>query len=288
MRRAQDIATEEKAMRTIMTLTGAFEGLSSMRIAQIKDQVVESQAFFADLWHMYNQLRVDKLFRYGREDDERDKSDTEKELYIGITAEGGFSGDIDQRLINLMLKSYDPAKQDIIIVGRHGAMQLAQAHVTFVKYFKLPRRDENINVAPLAGYIQKYRTTTVFFQSYITLMHQEIKKVELHAAVQAAGERVEANDEVISESNHIFEPSSFAVVAHMERTMLQISLSQMILESKLAQYASRYTAMSAAKTMAIDSSNALHTEFNRVRRSTADQRLKEIISGMKLAREHQQ
>ena len=66
MRRPQDIELEEKAMATISTLTSAFEGLSSMRIAQIKDQVVESQAFFADLWQMYSQLRVDQLFNYGR------------------------------------------------------------------------------------------------------------------------------------------------------------------------------------------------------------------------------
>ena len=44
MRRAADVASQEHTMRTIMTLTNAFEGLSSMKIAQIKDQVVESQA----------------------------------------------------------------------------------------------------------------------------------------------------------------------------------------------------------------------------------------------------
>lgn len=287
MRRSQDIAGEEQSMRTIMTLTGAFEGLSSMRIAQIKNQVVESQAFFGDLWQMYNQLRVDKLFNYGRDQNKEADNFIDKELFIGITAEGGFSGDIDQRLVSMMLKDYDPAKQDIIIIGHHGAVQLSQARVQYKKYFKLPKKDENINVGPLAEYIQRYRTTSVFFQSYISLMNQEIKKIEMHAAVQAAGSQVEQDDEIISEKNHIFEPSSFAVVAHLERTMVQISLSQMILESKLAQHASRYRAMSAAKTLAIDTTNSLHLEFNRVKRSTADQRLKEIISGMKLVRNHQ-
>lgn len=284
MRRVQDIANEEMSMRTIMTLTSAFEGLSSMRIAQIKDRVVESQAFFGDLWQMYNQLRVDPVFKYGR--DEHEKV-IEKELYIGITAEGGFSGDIDQRLISMMLKGYSPDKQDIIILGHHGAMQLRQANIAYMAFFKLPNKDENINVQPLTKYIQQYKSTTVFFQSYQSLMSQEIKAVELHSAVQAAGAGVSAeNEEIITEKNYIFEPSSYAVVAHLERTMLQISLSQMILESKLAQHASRYRAMSAAKTLAIDTTTALHTEYNRVKRSVADQRLKEIISGMKLVRSH--
>lgn len=283
MRRTQDIANEEQAMRTIVTLTSAFEGLSSMRIAQIKDQVVQSQAFFGDLWQIYNQLRVDQLFHYGRQEDEKV---IDKELFIGVTAEGGFSGDIDQRLISWMLKSYDPAKNDIIIIGHHGAMQLTQAHVGFERYFKLPEKDANINVAPLAQYVARYRTTSVFYQTYVSLMVQDIKRIELHAAVQAAGNQVTQDDNVITEKNSIFEPTSFAVVAHLERTMLQISLSQTILESKLAQYASRFRAMSAAKELATDTSADLHTEFNRVKRAVGDQRLKEIISGMKLVRGH--
>lgn len=281
MRRPQDIELEEKAMATISTLTSAFEGLSSMRIAQIKDQVVESQAFFADLWHMYSQLRVDQLFNYGRS---AEAKVIDKELFIAITAEGGFSGDIDQRLISWMLKKYDPAKHDIVIVGHHGAMQLSQAGVSFKKYFKLPEKDANINVAPLIGYVQQYKSTSVFYQTYISLMVQDIKQIELHAAVQAAGQKVADDEEVISERNYIFEPSSFAVVAHLERTMLEISLSQTILESKLAQYASRFRAMSAAKDLAQETHAHLHTEYNRAKRALNDQRLKEIISGMKLMR----
>ena len=284
MRRAQDIAAEEQSMRTILTLTGAFEGLSSMRIAQIKDQVVESRDFFGDLWQMYSQLRVSQLFNYGRE---KEQKIIDKDLYIGITAEGGFSGDIDQRLIAFMLKDYDAAKQDIIIIGHHGAVQLTQQGVSFIKYFRLPTIDKNINVAPLIEYIQQYKTTSVFFQSYSSLMVQEIKKEDLHAVVQAAGTQVDEGDDVISEINYIFEPSSYAVVAHLERIMLQITLSQMILESKLAQHASRYRAMSSAQQLALDTSNGLRLEFNRVKRSVGDQRLKEIIGGLKLARSHE-
>lgn len=284
MRRAQDIAGEERSMRTILTLTGAFEGLSSMRIAQIKDQVVESRDFFGDLWQMYSQLRVNRLFNYGRD---KEQKVVEKELYIGITAEGGFSGDIDQRLIELMLKDYDPAKQDIIIIGHHGAVQLSQMGIAFMKYFRLPAVDKNINVTPLVEYIQQYQSTSTFYQSYSSLMVQEIKKSDMHAVVQAAGTQVDEGEDVISEINYIFEPSSFAVVAHLERVMLQITLSQMILESKLAQHASRYRAMSAAHQLAADTSTSLHMEYNRVRRAVGDQRLKEIIGGLKLVRSHQ-
>ena len=267
-------------MGTILNLTTAFEGISSMRISQIKNQVLKAQEFFDELWHMYNQLRVDQLFRFGRAHED---AAIDKELFIAITAEGGFSGDIDQKLINWMLESYDPEKQDIIIVGHHGAIQLTQAGVTYKKYYKLPEKDQNINVVPLVKQVHDYRSTTVYYQTYVSLMVQDIKRIEVRKAVQEAGSRVDKSQEIIDEGSYIFEPSTFAVVAHLEQSMVEITLSQAILESKLAQYASRFRAMSMAKTKATQSHDQLHLLYNQTKRSLADERLKEIINGMKKA-----
>ena len=66
MRQLIEIAANRDAVATIVSLTGAFEGIASMRIAQIKDQVQQSEEFFAELWRIYNQIRVDKLFHFGR------------------------------------------------------------------------------------------------------------------------------------------------------------------------------------------------------------------------------
>src|SRR5579883_1129475 len=245
MRRVLDLAREQAELTTIRDLTSAFEGLASMRIAQIKNQVQQAQVFFDELWAIYRQIRVDRLFRFGRE---KGQAVIDKELYIAITAEGGFSGDIDQNLITWMLSMYDPAKQDIIIVGHHGALQLVQAGVAFKKYFKLPAKDQNVNVAPLVAYAREYRKTTVFYQTYVSLMVQDIKKIELQTAVEVAGQSsVTGEDSLISDRTYIFEPSTYAVVAHLERSMLEIALSQKILESKLAQYASRFRSMSGAR-----------------------------------------
>jgi F0F1-type ATP synthase gamma subunit len=74
------------------------------------------------------------------------------------------------------------------------------------------------------------------------------------------------------------------VVDHLERSMMQIALSQVILDSKLAQYASRFRAMSAAKEKANDTKSELHLEFNRSKRAIKDARLKEIINGLRKAR----
>lgn len=284
MQRPQEIGKEMKQMGTLVTLTGVFEGIASMRIAQIKSQVLQSTAFFHELWGIYNLIRVDSEFRFGRSQIQQKVND--KELYIVITAEGGFSGDIDQKLIEWMLKKHDPEKQDIIVIGHHGAIQLAQRGVKINRYYKLPTRDANINVTPIINEVQKYRTTTAWYQQYVSLMVQDVKSIGLRAAVQQQGMESDINAEnenklLITEDNFIFEPTTYHVIDHLERSMLNIALSQIILESKLAQYASRFRAMSAANENARDSFDEVKLKFYRAKRSMQDQRLKEVMSGLR-------
>jgi F-type H+-transporting ATPase subunit gamma len=279
-RRPNEIEREEAAMGTLVELTSVFEGIASMRIAQIKNQVLQATQFFNELWQIYSQLRVSAIFGFGRMASE-DVKVIDKELYIIITAEGGFSGDIDQKLIQLMLKTYDKDKNEIIVIGHHGAIQLAQRGVSYKKYYKLPTKDKNINVTPIIKEVQQYRTTTVFYQEYVSLMVQDVKRIELSSAVQSKGRVVDEDEDIITEANYIFEPSTYDVVDHLERSMMQIAMSQLILNSKLAQYASRFRAMSASHTRADEAKTDLHLDYNRAKRAIKDERLKEIINGMK-------
>lgn len=277
MKQLSEVAAEQDAMQSVVGLTNVFEGLASMRIAQIKDQVLSSQQFFNELWNIYSQIRVTKHFGYGRD---KSVSVSNKELVIAITAEGGFSGDIDQKLINWMLKSYNPDKQDLIIIGHHGALQLTQAGVPFKRYFKLPPHDNNINVLPLISQVKQYQTTTVFYQTYVTLMVQDIKKIELRGAIEEASKHTSDLNTVISEETYIFEPSTESVVSHMENTMMEITLTQTILDSKLAQYASRFRSMRSANDKASEIMQDLKWQYNRTKRYISDERLKEVVNSL--------
>lgn len=280
MKRPREIAREERSMATLVQLTSSFEGIASMRISQIKTQVLQSTKFFDQLWAIYSQLQVDDSFRFGRA---HAKPVIDKDLFIIITAEGGFSGDIDQKLVQFMLQGYDKDKTDIIVIGRHGAAQLMQRGIAYQKYFKMPVKDRNINVAPIIREVQKYRSTKLFYQEYVSLMVQVVKHIELSTAVKERGDASRDASDIISEQTYIFEPSAYAVAAHLERSMMQIAISQLLLESKLAQYASRFRAMSASHERADTMKQELHLAYNKARRSLKDERLKEIVNGLKKA-----
>lgn len=277
MKRPNELEREEKAMGTLVELTNVFQGIASMRIAQIKNQVLQATQFFDEIWAIYSQIRVSETFGYGRA--AADVAVSDLELYIIITAEGGFSGDIDQKLIHTMLKSYNKDKNEIIVIGHHGAIQLAQRGVSYKKYFKLPTKDQNINVMPIIREVQQFRSTKVFYQEYKSLMVQEVKSITLSSKVQQEGSESDQPNDIITEHNYIFEPSTYAVVDHLERSMMTIAMSQLILESKLAQYASRFRAMSTSNQRAVEAKSDLHMDYNRAKRAIKDERLKEIING---------
>lgn len=283
MRRPLEIKAEETSVRSVVSLTSALESLSSMQIAKTKNKVLISNQFFDEVWNIYKQIRVDVMFNYGRVAGEKP---IDKELLILITAKGGLSGDIDQRLIRKFVERYDETKNDVLVIGHHGALKLKQSHIDYDYYFDLPEHDY-VNVDPLMDITRKYAKSRIFYQDYISLSQQEIKDVDLSEVVSSKGrvaDMATVSDDLITEKTYIFEPNSYAVAAYLENSILRLTISQFIYDSRLAQVASRFKAMSAAKERSIDNANTLHLEYNRAKRNQVDTRLKESLAGLKKIR----
>ena len=283
MRRPLEIKAEEADARSVVSLTSALETLSSMQIAKTKNKVLISNQFFEEVWNIYKQIRVDVLFNYGRVEGEKP---IDKELLILITAKGGLSGDIDNRLVRKVVEYYDETKHDVMVIGHHGALKLKQSHIDSTFYFDLPEKDY-INVDPLMDITRKYARSRIFYQHYISLSQQEIKDVDLSEVVSSKGRAIDlalASDDLVTEKTYIFEPSSYAVAAYLENSILRLTISQFIYDSRLAQVASRFKAMSAAKERSISNANELHLEYNRAKRNLVDTRLKESLAGLKKIR----
>jgi F-type H+-transporting ATPase subunit gamma len=272
------INKEAGQVGVVSELTGIFESIASMRIGKIKDRVTRSQAFFAELWQIYTQLRVDPTERLtGKNGPKRDKPN----VMLVLTSEAALSGDIDQRIVRTVVENFDPQTTDLIVIGAHGATQFVQNHIKIKRYFRLPDVDQAIDVSPIVDELIGYTKPTVWFQRYVSLSVQEVGRIDLLGRVRALASDAEgAQGDIISAREYLFEPSVEDVARYMESVMMEIALSQVILESRLAQYASRFTAMSAAKKRAKELQLNLVMAYNRARRGEADDRIKEIVNAM--------
>ncbi len=275
----ESLKNEVDDYQILAELTGAFEGIASLRVSQIKDSVLNLANYFNRLWAIYRLLKIDEDFKYNKSIAQ--KNILNKELFIIITSESGFGGDIDLKLIEMMLSDYNSTKNDILVIGYHGAIQLAQRGVDYIKYFKLPKSDQNINTEPLITEIIKYQSTTIYYQEYISLLNQEVNKIDLNKAIKL---NIDQNStEIINQKNYIFEPNARDVARHVEASFVRIALNQKILSSKLAQYASRFKAMSISNQIANQLKDDTKLLYNRTKRNLGDRRLQEIVSAYKIS-----
>ncbi len=276
MRRASTVEKDTEQISTVKDLTWVFESLASTQVAKVKNKVQLSTEFFKLLWKRYSSIRIDPKKRITNRDF---LSGLNKQAFVIITAEGGLSGEIDQRLIEVMLQDYDESTTDIIVLGSHGANQLNQIGIPYVHFFQVPESDRYIDVSPVIEAILPYTKTIVYFEEYISLGVQEIKSINLISSLKDMSEDID--DDVMTAGNTIFEPSLDEIADEMEVTMMKLALSQTILESSLAQAASRFNAMAIAKKRAGELLGDYQLEYHRAKRSESDRRMREVMISLK-------
>lgn len=302
MRRATTIATELGQIHTVQDLTEVFESIASLKIAKIRDRVVASKLFFSQLWHTYTELRIDPKEQLAR----ASQAKNPHKIFLAITSEGKLGGSIDDEIISTMLAANtEPETTELMLIGTHGLIDLKRSGATFTHAFHLPASDENFNVSNIIDILNQYAHISVFYQTYESLRVQKVARIELVSAVRSLGEdaqiaapagqsaipagsKTDANtatpgsdDEVVSSRDYIFEPNIEEIANYMESVMLGVALIQVIMESKLAQYASRFNAMNSAKRRAGDLILDYRRQYSRAKRNESDERLKEIMTVVK-------
>lgn len=281
MKRAITLLQELEQIHTVEGLTEVFESIASIKIAKLRNRVVASKDFFAELWQTYSGLRVDpkeQLTRHGRAKNGRD-------VFVAVTAQGKLSGEIGNKVVDELLEALKgPAKRDIdiIVLGTQGAVRLQQLGAVPTQVFKLPEGDEHTSVTEIIETLERYEQISVFYQTYESLRVQRVARIELISAVRELGDEVIGDEdkepvEILSSHDFIFEPSISEIADFLESLMMGVALGQVLIESKLAQYASRFNAMNAAKRRAREIGGDYDRQYHRAKRAEGDERLKETL-----------
>ncbi len=286
MRRANAIQKETEQISTVEDLTGVFESVSSTQVAKVRNKVALSKEFFDLLWKRYRSIRIDPNSRITKRGNIEKSA---KQVFVIISAEAGLSGDIDDRLIEVMLHDYDENTTDIVVLGSHGATELKQNNIPYIRYFQVPESTNYVDVGPIVKVIKSYSKIKVFYEEYVSLGVQDIKSIDLITSIQNMSKQADgdSDEEIITAVDTVFEPSLEEIAEQMEATIMSLALSQTILESNLAQNASRFNAMAGAKKRAKELV-ALHMlEFHRAKRSEGDRRLREVMVSLKKKKHRQ-
>lgn len=277
MKRAITLKDGIVEIRTVESLTDVFESIASIKIAQIRERVVNSKDFFTDLWQTYRQLRIDPKARAQAE--RRNKNG--RTALVAVTSQGRLSGDVVGKVIDhVETAAKNTADSDVVVLGSQGATELTNRHLKVKQTFPLPEADEEISVTNIIELVQEYSHIRVFYQTYESLRVQKVAEIELVSTIdelrdEAGGDKKSRDVEVITPDTYMFEPSLGEIADHLESLMMGVALIQVIMESKLAQYASRFNAMNAAKRRASELAGDMERHYYRAKRAESDERLKE-------------
>jgi F-type H+-transporting ATPase subunit gamma len=278
MRRANIIEKDMQGIGTLKDLTNVFESLASTQVAKVKTKAQLSQDFFNLLWQRYTAIRIDPRSRITS----AEREDNNRTAMILISAEAGLSGDLDMRMIESMQSNYDPENTDIVVLGSHGASQLSQRGIPYMRFFQVPESDNYVDVSPVIEAVKDYNKIIVYYEEYLSLGEQEVRSIDLISHLKDMSD--EADEDTMTAEDTIFEPSLDEIAEQMEQTMMSLALSQTILQSGLAQAASRFNAMTVAEDRAGELLGEYNLEYHRSKRAEGDRRLREVLVGIKKKR----
>ncbi len=239
--------------------------MGSIEGRQIKDRGLASRDFFHELWSMYVQLRLDS----GKTDDAAVNQPTnQKTAVILISSDESLGGNIDEKLIEETLSETSPDQVDYFVIGKRGARILKSQGIEPTAVYPLPDITKPVNVIPIISQTQVYKTTVVYFEQFISLANQQVQVFELVAGIKKLSEAENSRSDttLIFSSDYIFEPSLEVVISYLESMMRATALTELILESRLAQLASRFNAMNQAGANAGQQKKILYTQYRRRKR----------------------
>lgn len=279
MRRANLVEKDMLGIGVLKDLTNVFESLASTQVAKVKTNAQAGQEFVNLIWERYTSLRIDPKRRITSREGVGDNG---RKVLVLISAEAGLSGDLDMRMIETMQHEYDPKNTDIVVLGSHGANQLSQRGISYVKFFQVLESEQYIDVQPIIKILMPYEVIAVYFEEYISLGQQEVRRLDLVTSIKDMTDELEEG--TMTDEDTIFEPSIEEIAYHMEASMMSLALAQAILQSGLAQAASRFNAMTVAEDRATEMLRDFTMEYHRAKRAESDRRLRETLVSIKKKR----
>jgi ATP synthase F1 gamma subunit len=282
---------ELEALNSIKDLAQSYEEIAVVRMQNIKDSVLKTRDFLAELSDVF----VDLKSSYGREVRElvekRKKGDKTilpllqkngKTLTVYLSSNGKLYGAVTQKTFKLFLqdmKKPENASADIVIIGNAGKelFENSSSKKAF-EYFEIP--DTSVDMSHIRKLMTKflqYEKVYIYYGKFGNVVQQS------PIASSITGENIFESEEIPQvprEDRFIFEPILEKIFHFFETQIMANLFSQTLLENQLARHASRVNAMEEALGHIEEESKKLNMEKTRLKHLSQNKKQLETISGV--------
>ena len=282
---------ELEALNSIKDLAQSYEEIAIVRMQQIRESVLKTRDFLADISDVYVDLKtsynreVKDLIEQIKKRDSRliptlQKKD--KTLLVYLSSNSGLYGAVTQKTFKLFMQAVGKAekdKTDIVIIGSTGRAMYDSADAGKpYDYFTIP--DATVEITHIKKLMEKflqYEKVNVFYGKFGNVVKQS--PIETSISGQDIFE-TETLSQAPREDRFIFEPTLQKIFHFFETQIMANLFSQTLLENQLARHASRVNAMEEALVHIQEETKKLNAQKIRYKHLADNKKQLETISGV--------
>ncbi|HSW96639.1 MAG TPA: F0F1 ATP synthase subunit gamma [Candidatus Saccharimonadales bacterium] len=287
------ILEELDALNSIKDLAESYEEIAVIRMQKIKDSVLQTRDFLAELSDVFVDLKSsyerevkDLLFR-------REKGDKTlpsmlqkngKTLMVYLSSNGKLYGSVTQKTYKLFIQDLKTTQTDVVdiaVIGRAGKEMFENSGIDKpFDFFEIP--DTSVDITHIKQLMKKfllYDRVHVYYGKFGNVVRQSPIETSI------TGEDIFETEVVTAtprEDRFIFEPILEKIFHFFETQIMANLFSQTLLENQLARHASRVNAMEEALLHIEGETKRLHQVTNRLKHQLQNKKQLETISGLAL------
>lgn len=283
MASTQQLKRRITSVKNTRQITKAMELVSASKMRKSQEYAVRSRAYRRLARHMLTRISesidisAHPLYKARK---------IKSRLYVVITSDRGLAGAYNSNVLKKFMASLrgdrdSGVKSSVLLVGKKGMSVVSKIQdIDIVAVYEhFPEQPTANDIRPLLDTaIKQYKETKadavdVIYTDYISSVTQEVKFDRLLPAVfKESNSRENLQDVII-------EPSPKIVLERVTERLIEVQLTQDMLESQASEQSMRMMAMKNATDNANELVDDLTLEFNSARQAAITQELAEITGG---------
>ena len=267
-------------IRQLLNLVEANQEIAVMRIAQLREAVLQTRSLAQGLADVYTEVRTSHVQEMAEEERRQHRSGS---ALVLLSTNERLAGPITAITARHFIEQASTTADDIVIVGRIGQERFQAAFPNrSVIGFDIPQQDVALEqLAPLLKQLLRYQRLTLVYPTFENVISQKPAVQEIGTTFsEELAQRTRPKQPTVS--RYIFEPSLAEVVKFFDRELFGLVMRQFFSELDLAMVGSRITSLETASTTIAQEVESLEHQRRVKRRERRNQKQRERLAGRRL------
>lgn len=284
MANLKDIRDRIKSVKSIQKVTKAMKMVAAAKMRRAQENMEKARPYNHRLVEIIQHLlpSVERSMLPLLEIRE-----VKRIAYVVVTSDRGLAGSFNSSILRKAHNDIDEfGKQnvDIFCIGKKAKDYFKSRKYNIIESYSDFWSDLNFNQSMKIGstIINHFLDLSV---DEIRVTYNEFVNVATQATVSEKLLPIELNDDELSDTDYLYEPSKDKIVKSLIPRYLNAQVWKYLLESYASEQAARMVAMENATTNSEDMIKNLTLEFNKARQAAITTEMLEIVSGAEALKE---